>query len=149
MWKFPLFNLSCLVTEDAMKTCPECGIALKDEYQFCPEDGATLNAASQAAEQESTTSAPAPQPSAVVLYCPACAAEYPLTFSECPVHHTALTRHNVPARVNHQRADHQPRVDHEPRARLLHLVPPAVSPDEPPKAEASEAATRRSGIEAY
>src|SRR3954469_14159187 len=28
--------------EDAMKTCPECGIALRDEYQFCPEDGAAL-----------------------------------------------------------------------------------------------------------
>jgi hypothetical protein len=31
-----------------------------------------------------------------VLYCPACAAEYPLTFSSCPVHHVLLTKHAIP-----------------------------------------------------
>jgi len=31
-----------------------------------------------------------------VLYCPACAAEYPLTFSSCPVHHVLLTKHPIP-----------------------------------------------------
>src|SRR5918912_129837 len=124
-----------------MKTCPECGVALKDEYQFCPEDGASLDLSNQAAEQEVTATAQAQPAPAVVLYCPACAAEYPLTFSECPVHHTALTRHNVPARV-----------DQPPRAPRLHLVSPAASPDEQPKAESvesNEAPPRRSGIEAY
>ncbi|MFL6216693.1 MAG: hypothetical protein ACJ74J_22615 [Blastocatellia bacterium] len=117
-----------------MKTCPECGIALKDEYQFCPEDGASLDLSSQAATPDVAGSAKAQAPPAVVLYCPACAAEYPLTFSECPVHHTTLTKHGMP-----------PQVDNQPRSRRLHLV----TPDEQPKVESTEATTRRSGIEAY
>jgi hypothetical protein len=121
-----------------MKTCPECGIALQDEYQFCPEDGASLDQSNQIAEQDVTAAAQRDAAPVVVLYCPACAAEYPLTFSECPVHHTALTRHNVPARVTHQ-----------PRARRLHLVSPAALMDEQPNGEASESQTRQSGIEAY
>src|ERR1700759_2420983 len=78
-----------------MKTCPECGIELMDEYQFCPEDGTSLAAPPPEVKPEVTAPAkPAPF-SAVVLYCPACAAEYPLTFSECPVHHTALVTHGI------------------------------------------------------
>ena len=33
---------------------------------------------------------------ALVLYCPMCAAEYPLTFSSCPVHGVPLTKHRIP-----------------------------------------------------
>ena len=32
----------------------------------------------------------------VVLYCPTCAAEYPLTFSACPVHGVQLVKHAIP-----------------------------------------------------
>lgn len=122
-----------------MKTCPECGIALNDEYQFCPEDGASL------AQDDSTvameTAAPAkPQTAgAVVLYCPACAAEYPLTFAVCPMHQTALTRHGIPPLAQ---APTPPDLAEQAAAktatnrRLLHLV-------------AAEAAPRRSGLEEY
>src|ERR1700759_4491785 len=80
-----------------MKTCPECGIELMDEYQFCPEDGTSLAAASPEVQPEVIAPAKPAPVSAVVLYCPACAAEYPLTFSECPVHHTALVKHGIVA----------------------------------------------------
>ncbi len=82
-----------------MKTCPECGIELKDEYQFCPEDGAVLDQPPANLRSDGNGSAKPQMASAVVLYCPACAAEYPLTFSECPVHHTALTTHAMPSRL--------------------------------------------------
>ena len=128
-----------------MKTCPECGIALKDEYQFCPEDGAPL--AEWPSEVQAEAGAPPrPQPaSAVVLYCPACAAEYPLTFSECPVHHTTLTTHGIPALVEAPEAQNRAAADalaedapaEKPSAaRRLHLV-------------SAEPPLRRSGLEAY
>src|SRR6201999_1774255 len=68
-----------------------------DEYQFCPEDGPSLAAESPEVQPELIAQAKPAPVSAVVLYCPACAAEYPLTFSECPVHHTTLVKHGITA----------------------------------------------------
>ena len=76
-----------------MKRCPECGGALNDEYQFCPEDGASLSQPQPimlSAAQPDGSQAP------VMLYCPACASEYPLTFAQCPVHLTVLSEHAIP-----------------------------------------------------
>ncbi|MFL6275154.1 MAG: hypothetical protein ACJ74G_08075, partial [Blastocatellia bacterium] len=78
------------------------------------------------------------------LYCPACAAEYPLTFTECPVHHTALTAHGMPSLVEGTKeaekdkasAAEEPRTAKSPAGRRLHLV-------------SDEARARRSGLEAY
>ena len=89
-----------------MKACPVCGLDLEDTYLFCPEDGSPLQSteADVIAEElpesepkksvieESNVNGASP----VVLYCPACAAEYPLTFSECPVHGVTLTKHRIP-----------------------------------------------------
>ena len=96
-----------------MKACPECGLDLEDSYLFCPEDGSPLNRpeSTALAEQLPETPPPAAGPTSsiaetgedaarpVVLYCPACAAEYPLTFSDCPVHGVPLTKHRVPTFV--------------------------------------------------
>jgi hypothetical protein len=83
-----------------MKTCPVCGLTLEESYLFCPEDGSALPTA-VAAEPEIEDKIAQPvapeKPSSVVLYCPACAAEYPLTFSLCPVHGVPLTTHKIPA----------------------------------------------------
>ena len=79
-----------------MKTCPVCGLELDESYLFCPEDGSALSS-----PQASPTEGMAAQamteekPGSVVLYCPACAAEYPLTFSSCPVHAVPLTKHKI------------------------------------------------------
>jgi hypothetical protein len=92
-----------------MKACPVCRLDLEDTYLFCPEDGSPLqppdasilakesheNQAAQAVEESNLNST-----SHVVLYCPACAAEYPLTFSDCPVHGVPLTRHSIATFVN-------------------------------------------------
>ena len=131
-----------------MKTCPECGIALKDEYQFCPEDGASLVESASPAPSEIVASTKPQAASAVVLYCPACAAEYPLTFSECPVHHTALTRHGIPSLVEAPQAqdiaETVPAEDSR-NARRLHLV----SSEAQPRLVSSQTPPRRSGIEEY
>lgn len=83
-----------------MKTCPVCGLDLDESYLFCPEDGSALHIAQPALaetaiEQEKRNK----NTDGVVLYCPACAAEYPLTFSACPVHQVPLTKHKIPAFV--------------------------------------------------
>src|SRR6185369_15650052 len=77
-----------------MKTCPVCALELEDSYLFCPEDGSSLSevdASSTAfiGTQHSEDTAN------VVLYCPACGAEYPLTFSLCPVHGMPLTKQRI------------------------------------------------------
>lgn len=131
-----------------MKTCPECGIALKDEYQFCPEDGASLDESASAASIEAATSAKPQTAGAVVLYCPACAAEYPLTFSECPVHHTALTAHGIPSMVEAPRAQAKAEAataEDARHARRLHLVSSGAQA----RPVSSERQPRRSGIEEY
>jgi hypothetical protein len=92
-----------------MKACPVCGLDLEDTYLFCPEDGSPLerpdtsvlankspeNRTEVASIEESNANPAGP----VVLYCPACAAEYPLTFSDCPVHGIPLTKHRIPTFV--------------------------------------------------
>jgi hypothetical protein len=126
------------IKEEAMKTCPECGIAQNDEYQFCPEDGASLVQADSALPM-ADVSATRQTAGAVVLYCPACAAEYPLTFAVCPVHQTALTRHGIPTRVQAQAPPdiaERSAAKATTQGRLLHLV-------------AADAPPRRSGLEEY
>jgi hypothetical protein len=89
--------------EGEMKTCPICAIDLDDAYLFCPDDGSSLGSVSpKPAEPESVSASESDdEPAgAVVLYCPACAAEYPLTFSTCPVHGLTLTRHGIPRLAN-------------------------------------------------
>ncbi|MFP5263675.1 MAG: hypothetical protein ACLGJB_17480 [Blastocatellia bacterium] len=93
-----------------MKSCPVCRLDLEDTYLFCPEDGSPLqppHASILAKESHEDTPAQTAveesnlkSTSHVVLYCPACAAEYPLTFSDCPVHGVPLTRHSIATFVN-------------------------------------------------
>ena len=82
-----------------MKTCPVCALDLEDSYLFCPDDGSNLNSLPGRSSKPVSASAPATEGEktrGVVLYCPACAAEYPLTFSSCPVHGLQLTKHSIP-----------------------------------------------------
>ena len=88
-----------------MKTCPVCALELEDTYLYCPDDGSNLGAMSinsgsistdVSDETSSSISGDKEAAGSTVLYCPACAAEYPLTFSSCPVHHVLLTRHPIP-----------------------------------------------------
>ena len=82
-----------------MKTCPVCALDLEDTYLFCPDDGSTLASLPGHFHESEPVSADGPDDetaSAVVLYCPMCAAEYPLTFSSCPVHGVQLTKHRIP-----------------------------------------------------
>ena len=101
-----------------MKTCPVCALILEDAYLFCPDDGSSLGALPSESSQSgsaSTSESDHETASAVVLYCPACAAEYPLTFSACPVHGVQLTKHRIPRlsnrgpdlRTHHKAADPQ------------------------------------------
>lgn|SRR5215813_2589785 len=88
-----------------MKTCPVCALELEDTYLYCPDDGSNLGAMSINSGSMSTNSSDGTVSGksgdkevadSTVLYCPACAAEYPLTFSSCPVHHVLLTKHPIP-----------------------------------------------------
>jgi hypothetical protein len=80
-----------------MKICPVCDLQLEDSYSFCPEDGSSLQ---NRVRSDSIIDPPTGQSDngmhSVVLCCPNCAAEYPLTFSECPVHGVTLTKHTRP-----------------------------------------------------
>lgn len=92
-----------------MKACPVCGLDLEESYLFCPEDGSSLESSGASLlsnespenrmKGDSIEESKPSSAGTVVLYCPACAAEYPLTFSECPVHGVALTKHGIPAFV--------------------------------------------------
>lgn len=88
-----------------MRTCPVCGLDVEDSYLFCPDDGSRLVEV-EAAEAALTTGiaadaqairveAVAPPSDVVVLYCGECAAEYPMTFVECPVHHSVLMSYKI------------------------------------------------------
>lgn len=82
-----------------MKTCPVCALDLEDTYLFCPDDGSSLRSLPGRSWESESASASEPDDEtagAVVLYCPACAAEYPLTFSACPVHGAQLTKQRIP-----------------------------------------------------
>ncbi len=85
-----------------MKTCPVCLLKLDDAYQYCPEDGSSLrsdSARQPEAFQEKIeayeVASERVEQRAPLLYCPACAVEYPLTFSRCPVHGVALTKQKI------------------------------------------------------
>ena len=76
-----------------MKVCSVCALELEDSYLFCPDDGSSLAAtAGDPSTARQLASNPEDAAASVVLYCPACGAEYPLTFSSCPVHGVQLTR---------------------------------------------------------
>src|SRR5882724_9844798 len=86
-----------------MKTCPVCALVLEDAYLFCPDDGSSLGTLPSGRSESGSASASEydhETANAVVLYCPACAAEYPLTFSTCPVHGVQLTKHRIPRLSN-------------------------------------------------
>lgn len=86
-----------------MKTCPVCALDLDDAYLFCPDDGsilATLPNRSTGSEPANNLEPKDGVAGAAVLYCPACAAEYPLTFSACPVHGVQLIRRQMPRLSN-------------------------------------------------
>lgn len=96
-----------------MKTCPVCALDMEDTFLFCPDDGSSLGTPSTgSAENAIASEASAEAPSevhdetaaALVLYCPTCASEYPLTFSECPMHGVPLTKHHIPRLSNRDRA---------------------------------------------
>ncbi|HSO76482.1 MAG TPA: hypothetical protein VLU47_16740, partial [Blastocatellia bacterium] len=88
-----------------MRSCPVCGLDVEDSYSFCPDDGSRLVEADAANSPLTTdlradvqargTEARAAHDGVVVLYCGECAAEYPMTFVECPVHHVALTSYKI------------------------------------------------------
>src|SRR6266849_7916482 len=86
-----------------MKTCPVCALVLEDAYLFCPDDGSSLGTLTSGSSESGSASAIESDhetANAVVLYCPACAAEYPLTFSACPVHGVQLTKPRIPRLSN-------------------------------------------------
>jgi len=88
-----------------MKTCPVCALEVDDGYLFCPEDGSSLASQEHAqlisdagnlVDERGVLGASEGSANPVVLYCPTCAAEYPLTFSACPVHGVQLVKHAIP-----------------------------------------------------
>lgn len=88
-----------------MKTCPVCALEVDDGYLFCPEDGSSLASQEHAhlmhdagtlVDKRHEFGASDGSANPVVLYCPTCAAEYPLTFSACPVHGAQLVKHAIP-----------------------------------------------------
>ena len=85
-----------------MKTCKVCALELEDSYLYCPDDGSNLGVA--IINSPDNASNPSKSDNEIVdstvLYCPACAAEYPLTFSSCPVHDVPLTKHHIPKLSN-------------------------------------------------
>lgn len=86
-----------------MKTCPVCALDLEDTYFFCPDDGSRLGTLPSGSSESGSANASESDhetASAVVLYCPACAGEYPLSFSACPVHGVQLTKHPIPRLSN-------------------------------------------------
>lgn len=79
-----------------MKACPVCALELEDSYLFCPDDGSSLDAtARDGSSTRLLENEPDEGATNAVLYCPACGAEYPLTFSSCPVHGVQLTTQKI------------------------------------------------------
>lgn len=87
-----------------MKTCPVCHLESQEDYQYCPEDGSSLWAqepevGAPAIHQVDKTPLDSKPPddvtTAAVLYCPACANVYPLTFTNCPAHGVQLITRRV------------------------------------------------------
>ena len=91
-----------------MKTCPACGLHVEDGYLYCWEDGMRLSGGQTLVLPRRPTSplardeigSPLFDPERGVdvqrvLSCPACGGEFPLTFTECPVHELPLTSKRV------------------------------------------------------
>jgi hypothetical protein len=74
-----------------MKTCPICALELEDAYLFCPDDGSSLATAAGDSANKGAATGDLDN----VLYCPTCAAAYPLIFSHCPVHYVKLTKNRI------------------------------------------------------
>src|SRR5262249_47442981 len=92
-----------------MRTCPTCATEVEDSYLFCPEDGSSLaGLVDHSATEEPTVRRDQDNgsTSAVLLYCPTCAAEYPLTFTHCPVHYVRLTKNRITRREEPQPSPH-------------------------------------------
>lgn len=107
-----------------MKICPVCAIEVEDAYLFCPEDGSSLaTLADGSATKRSTAGCDqdSETTSAVVLHCPTCAAEYPLTFTHCPVHYVRLTKAPITKQTG---LDPSPEIE-------AAVSPPAASDREP------------------
>lgn len=110
-----------------MKTCPACGLNFADRYLFCTEDGSKLVEAGEDYEAPAATAtkeaADNARPAPRVLYCPACAMEYPLTFAACPVDGAVLNKERMGAASTRRS---------EPASS-------GPAPSEPPQAEAVSA----------
>lgn len=115
-----------------MKTCPVCALDVEDTYLFCPDDGSSLDAISRTSVNESANPSEVDDEKtggAVLLYCPTCAAEYPLTFSECPAHGVKLTRHNISRLTDKAAATTAAKVE---------LKEPAVTDPTPPAGDLTQ-----------
>ena len=131
-----------------MKACPVCALDLEDSYLFCPDDGSSLDAtagdgsSTRPDETEASSgSQPDDEATNVVLYCPACGAEYPLTFSSCPVHGVQLTKQRIQSLGKQAASDstdveinkeaavlNRPHIDRQPLV-TLHTATPNQYPD--------------------
>jgi hypothetical protein len=89
-----------------MKICPFCGDEFSDEFLFCAEDGSALAAPPAAGLQhQPSRDLDGPEQNfdvpdsnanvAPMLYCSVCSAEYPLTFTHCPLHGAPLTTKQI------------------------------------------------------
>lgn len=75
-----------------MKTCTTCHLVYEDRFIFCTRDGTVLNSSitsKDASERKSIRQSGietghSEAAGLRVMYCPACAMEYPLTFTSCP-----------------------------------------------------------------
>lgn len=76
-----------------MKTCTTCHLVYEDRFIFCTRDGTTLDSSINATSKRKIKTQNIGSDTVVyrsantqlrVMYCPACAMEYPLTFTSCP-----------------------------------------------------------------
>ena len=127
-----------------MKTCPVCANNVEDTYLFCPDDGSSLSATGGTSgdESQSLSQPDTETDGAVVLYCPACAAEYPLTFSECPTHGVKLTKHNLHRLTNRASVAVAEPAAAEPATVAPDVKQPAITtPDQPDPLESRQRTT--------
>ena len=130
-----------------MKTCPACATEVEDSYSFCPEDGSSLGSLADAPAMKGPTAGCEQDNEvngAVVLHCPTCAAEYPLTFTHCPVHYVRLTKDIITKKTEvDPSADIEDAVSRPASVRLLE-APEALS--EPQQSGLERPAFRRAAI---
>src|SRR3989442_13371007 len=116
-----------------MKTCPACAIEVEDSYSFCPEDGSSLASLADAPAMKGPTAGceqDRETTGAVVLHCPTCAAEYPLTFTHCPVHYVRLTKDTITKKTEVPSADIEDAVSPAATVRLLEAPEPLSEPQQ-------------------